>query len=307
MPEIVKIRSESSLAPMILGNQSLWRADCRWSALIRESASGVQQLGETPYLFASRSEYAVTLMGVEEPQLNTLFWDKMINQVHTYFGTMAVPDTKYAVALQDMADQWGGLLGSTYHVILKNCYIRLSDVVLPLQGTLFDRAAASTPTVDQYAGPRAAQDTSAAAESPLSGARRNFKSEILRLLSEEPFETGYSHPIEEVFRTFIKAHGSLVSHWLDELIQATADRPSIHAALVRCLGRLDRDAIAPWGNAEIGKALLSSNLEVRESAIRAIEMWNAKDFAGELKTALSHETVSWMRDYIRDVLKDVES
>jgi hypothetical protein len=51
-------------------------------------------------------------------------------------------------------------------------------------------------------------------------------------------------------------------------------------------------------------ALLHPDVEVREAAVRAIEMWEDPAIIGYLERR--EEKVSWLANYIKQVIKDIK-
>lgn len=115
----------------------------------------------------------------------------------------------------------------------------------------------------------------------------------------ECIEDGVSHPAESRAREHVKRFG------FDTLFDAATNaRSSAHAGeMIKLCGRLDnvggpqRLRLVVWG-------LGSSSVEVRESTVQAVENWGAQELTPLLRN--HDEPVDWLRDYLRDVVRDLE-
>jgi len=131
-------------------------------------------------------------------------------------------------------------------------------------------------------------------------AESDFRS-ILGQIDAEPVEDGKRHPAETAMASFAKIHGTaalpmFAASW------SPLVGDSRKAALLRLLGR------CPLLTARERKALLVSGLEsddveVRDAAVQAAELW--EDAAAAALLRAHRETVPWLAAYIEQVAKSI--
>ncbi len=128
-----------------------------------------------------------------------------------------------------------------------------------------------------------------------------FESRLLAALEAEPIEDGYAHSAETVLAEAIAAHSAQAGSWLHTLVfgKSTA---TLGASILRLLGRL-RPLTASWRAETVKRALLSSNIEMRDAAVQAAELWEDSEAVEALRRHT--ETISWLRDYMEGVVDDL--
>lgn len=132
-----------------------------------------------------------------------------------------------------------------------------------------------------------------------------FWNRLLDTLQTEPIENGYSHPAEEILKEVLEKRGYKAIPWIQSIyLESLLSNPSIAAALMRCIARLDRNRIDPWGVLMAVGGLSSPVLEVREEAVRALEMW-AVPSAVQILSG-HEERVKWLADYIQSVIENLK-
>ncbi len=90
--------------------------------------------------------------------------------------------------------------------------------------------------------------------------------------------------------------------WLSTRLseKAVAER----ASLLLLLGRIPRLQVAPWGYSIAEVALKDTDLEVRDAAIKALELWRG---VPALKILEGHaETERWLADHLRRVVEELK-
>ena len=136
--------------------------------------------------------------------------------------------------------------------------------------------------------------------------QERFLRDLLDALEAEPIEDGYSHPAEYLIDSALRRSKANVPQWIqtwfNENVQA---HPSISSAILRLVGRLECSLVDPWGYSLASQGLLHSDIEVREAAIRAFEMWGGSVALDALRAYAGLEKVPWLASYIEQVIKDL--
>lgn len=131
-----------------------------------------------------------------------------------------------------------------------------------------------------------------------------FRSKLIATLLDEPIEDGVTHPAEHVIDEALLTHSSECLDWLSwVLIENYDTRPSLSAAIVRCIGSLEYDQVGHWGMRVADDALQHKHVEVREAAVRALEAWGGCEALGMLRN--HGDSVAWMNEYVRQVIIDL--
>ena len=117
-------------------------------------------------------------------------------------------------------------------------------------------------------------------------------------IEAEPVEDGISHAGEILIADVLSVHGA------DELATAIlqAASSSLQASMVRLIGRVSvEDALVR--RRIVDACLRSSDLQMRDAAVQAVESWEDTACVDLLRR--HEEPVDWLADYIRDVIADV--
>lgn len=134
----------------------------------------------------------------------------------------------------------------------------------------------------------------------------NFKIILISTLLDEAIEDGVGHPAESVIREGLATNR--LANWdvLTEILTTNYDsRPSLCASLIRCFGRLERKLVGKWGLIEVERALLHSDAEVRDAAIRALEEWGGEE---SRRILCDHnDCESWLDEFARQVVRDLSN
>ncbi len=136
-------------------------------------------------------------------------------------------------------------------------------------------------------------------------AEEEFRQKLLLSFEWEPIEDGYSHPAEQIIEDALKRYKSGAINWIQAVYHGHTGRPAIAANILRCIGRLDCNLIEPWGIEMATKGLSNPDVEIRDAAICAFEIWGGAESVATLKDHLKAETVPWLKDYIRWVIRDL--
>ena len=125
--------------------------------------------------------------------------------------------------------------------------------------------------------------------------------DLISAIEAEPIEDGFCHPAEQVLRLSISENKPALVEWLHTIISGGSS--PLSANLLRCVGRLQAKEVAGWGIALASKALQQVDLEVRDAAVQALELWGTPDSIKLLKT--HQEKVPWLNEYINRVVKEL--
>lgn len=146
----------------------------------------------------------------------------------------------------------------------------------------------------------------AESESPAVEAAGKARLELTLLISfeAEPLEDGMRHPAETIIAQALQSgEGPGVLRWLREFCLDAA-QPGLAASVLRCLGRQIDPGTVSWRTGLVRDSLAMSDLEIRDAAVQAAESWGDSGLVNVLE---SHaESVTWLQEYIRDVIDDLK-
>lgn len=119
----------------------------------------------------------------------------------------------------------------------------------------------------------------------------------------EPLEDGMYHKAEDIIEQALQSRKDhRILEWLRDFSLDTA-QPVFAASVLRCLGRQEYPRTRSWRSELVRDALALDDVEIRDAAVQAAELWGDSDIVPVLK---SHsEPESWLRDYISDVIDDL--
>jgi hypothetical protein len=122
---------------------------------------------------------------------------------------------------------------------------------------------------------------------------------LLSSIRAEAVESGYTHPAESDLGNFVEANGvRAVTSKLFYHNVATAEVSDV----IRLLGRIA--GVSEGDQVEIVQtALANTDVQVRDSAVRAAENWGSRAVVGVLHA--HDEPVPWLADYIAQVVIDL--
>ncbi len=119
----------------------------------------------------------------------------------------------------------------------------------------------------------------------------------------ESLEDGTSHPAEVIIgRALQTRKGRHVLEWLRSFSLDTA-HSNFAASVLRCLGRQKHPGPPSWRAGLVRDGLTMEDVGIRDAAIQAAELWGDRGLRGILEEHF--EPVSWLRDYIQDVIEDL--
>ena len=119
----------------------------------------------------------------------------------------------------------------------------------------------------------------------------------------EPLEDGMHHKAEDIIGQALQSgKDQHILEWLRDFSLDTA-QPVFAASVLRCLGRQEHLGTSSWRSELVRDVLALDDVEIRDAAVQAAELWGDSDILPVLK---SHsEPEPWLRDYICDVIDDL--
>lgn len=142
---------------------------------------------------------------------------------------------------------------------------------------------------------------------PDSEAQR-FESRLLEELRLQNVDEGYAHPAERLLEEELVTRRQQAVAWIESAYrrQAASD-PVLAAELLKCIAQLPGIDYAPWPIPIASHALGSSEIQLREAGVRVFESWGDVTSTRYLDSYVRDESVSWLADYARNVLMDINS
>ena len=133
---------------------------------------------------------------------------------------------------------------------------------------------------------------------------RQLESRLWIAFEADPLEDGVCHPAEEVIEESLE--GAREANVLESLrvLSLDARRPDFAASVLRSLGRLGSPGTSRWRTKLIRDGLDSEPVPIRDAAIQAAELWGSPEMREVLEAHV--EPVSWLREYLQDVIGDLE-
>lgn len=135
--------------------------------------------------------------------------------------------------------------------------------------------------------------------------RTRLRCDLPMLLELEPVEDGFSHPLEQRLKDELANNPASAPAAIQQLFFEWHERPAWAAVLLRCLGRCDSSLVGQWGLNLASAALSHRDVEVRDAAVSALELWGGTEAQRALQARLAQEQVPWLARYIQQVLADL--
>ena len=141
-------------------------------------------------------------------------------------------------------------------------------------------------------------------EASVDGYGRERLADALRASFEaDPVEDGMDHPAEEIIAEALRSseEGQTLD-WL-RVFSSDISHPIFASSVLRCLGRHDKVGTGSWRASLVRDGLTADSVEIRDAAVQAAESWDDSDLLDILRSHF--EPVSWLRQYIYDVIEDM--
>ncbi len=140
---------------------------------------------------------------------------------------------------------------------------------------------------------------------PITLNEANFQRELLYTIETEPIEDGYKHPGEQIISKALYSFKKDAIYWIQGIFHDNWRYPGVAAAILRLVGRLPAKIADPWAHILVINGIIHPSIEVRDAAIRAIELWDDPRFVDFL-SAHREEQVSWLAEYFDEVIADLK-
>ena len=133
--------------------------------------------------------------------------------------------------------------------------------------------------------------------------RERLFSRLMNSFEEDLLEDGMDHPAEGILAEALNSENQQeVLVWLSHFCRDT-ERPSFAASVLRCLGRHEQAGSNSWRKDLIRAGMSIDDIEIRDSAVQAAELW---EDPGIVDILVAHEEPeSWLREYILSVVGDL--
>ena len=133
--------------------------------------------------------------------------------------------------------------------------------------------------------------------------RVQLVNKLLTSFEAEPLEDGMDHPAERIIRNLLENRENQYVLDLFGTISLDVAHPSFAASVLRCLGRQPHPGTVSWRTTLVRDALTINDIEIRDAAIHAAELWSDDEMRSVLEQ--HSEPEPWLRDYISDILADM--
>jgi hypothetical protein len=138
--------------------------------------------------------------------------------------------------------------------------------------------------------------------------RERFIERLLDSFESLSVEDGEYHPAEEILDYAITRFPRYAPEWINAVFNNMLGKSRIPANILLCLGRLDYTKVESFIRFMVFDALKESSLELRQNALKAIDMFGVKDFSGMLRHYLDNdETEDWLSEYGERVWQNISS
>jgi hypothetical protein len=123
---------------------------------------------------------------------------------------------------------------------------------------------------------------------------------LIAAYESDPVEDGVAHLGDRLLSSALERHGSATRRWILDVV-ASSGSAAIAASLVKSCSRTRHSGSTRWKTKLVAAGLRHSSVEVRDAAVQAAELWSDKPL---VQLLLRHEEpVSWLRDYISNVVQ----
>ena len=119
----------------------------------------------------------------------------------------------------------------------------------------------------------------------------------------EPLEDGMHHEAEDIIEQVLQSgEDPRILDWL-RAFSLDDTQPAFAASVLRCLGRQEYPGTSLWRSELVRDALALDDVEIRDAAVQAAELWDDQEILSVLE---SHdEPEPWLQNYISDVIDDL--
>ena len=129
-----------------------------------------------------------------------------------------------------------------------------------------------------------------------------FSNKLHAAFETEPLEDGMHHKAENIIEQALHDDDERILDWLKDF-SLDDTQPAFAASVLRCLGRQEYLGTSLWRSELVRDVLALDDVEIRDAAVQAAELWGDPHILPVLKS--HYEPESWLRDYISDVIDDL--
>lgn len=134
--------------------------------------------------------------------------------------------------------------------------------------------------------------------------RRRFLDRLHASFDAEPFEDGMDHPAEQVIAAALESEDrDTTLQWISSAC-LESETPAFAAATLLCVARQSGIGTTEWRAELVRRGLAADEIDLRDAAIQAAESWGDPGLGAIL--AVHSEPVSWLDEYRRGVIDDLE-
>ena len=133
--------------------------------------------------------------------------------------------------------------------------------------------------------------------------RERLATALWMSFESEPVEDGMEHPADTIIADAYQSENvRWMLDWLKNL-STDASQPSFASSVLRCIGRIDNFGTVSWRIGVVRDCLAIDDVEIRDAAVQAAELWADIELVDVLQSHLEPEP--WLREYILDVADDL--
>lgn len=120
----------------------------------------------------------------------------------------------------------------------------------------------------------------------------------------EPLDDGMDHPAERIIGELLESTEDQYIFDLFSSFSLDEAHPNFAASVLRCLGRQVHPRTVAWRTDLVRNALRMNNIEIRDAAVQAAELWGDDEIRNVLEQ--HSEPKPWLQDYISNVIADLD-
>lgn len=133
--------------------------------------------------------------------------------------------------------------------------------------------------------------------------RRHFLDRLHACFEAEPLEDGMDHPAEQLIAEALDSEArEIVLGWIGGICLDPRN-PAFSAAALLCVARQPAVGGAEWRVELVRSGLAADDVELRDAAVQAAEIWGDPGFRQVLEA--HSEPVPWLDEYVRGVIDDL--
>lgn len=128
-----------------------------------------------------------------------------------------------------------------------------------------------------------------------------FESKLSKLFDCNQLESGFIHESEKLIESEFSKHIEFVEYWFKKRWNKIDD--DFKEKLIRCIGKLPFCLVSAYVLNCIEKSMYNENIEIRDAAVNALEMWGNEESVNLLRN--HKEMVPWLKCHINRVINEI--